>query len=88
MEIVNLKREKCDVRCDRTSILGNPFHIGRDGTRDEVCDKYKEYFIGMINKYPKFKTAVLSIRGKRCGCWCAPDRCHLEVIKEWLDNHL
>ena len=31
------------IYCGRPSPLGNPFIIGRDGTRDEVCDKYEAW---------------------------------------------
>jgi len=29
-----------DVRIDRGSKWGNQFNIGKDGNRDQVCDKY------------------------------------------------
>ena len=28
------------IYCGRPSPFGNPFAIGRDGTRDDVCDKF------------------------------------------------
>jgi hypothetical protein len=31
------------IRIDRLSDWGNPFIIGIDGDRDEVCDKHKEW---------------------------------------------
>ena len=34
------------VKCvDRTSRWGNPFEIGRDGTREEVVQKYRDWFL-------------------------------------------
>lgn len=83
--IVNIKHDKCDIYCGRPSIYGNPFEIGRDGTRDDVIEKYKSYFYKKI-KDPKFKQKVFLLRGKKLGCWCAPLRCHLEVIIDYLEN--
>lgn len=48
IEICNLKNCKMehvyDVRVNRKSILGNPFYMKDESKRDEVCDKYEEYF--------------------------------------------
>ena len=84
--IVNMRHEKCDVRCDRASIFGNPFKIGIDGTRVEVVDKYGRYFAKKIRDQ-KFKNQVLLLKGKKLGCWCAPDRCHLEWIVAYLESY-
>jgi len=84
--IVNMKHERADVNCGRGSIYGNPYRIGIDGTRDEVCDKYKEYFYKKILN-PTFRNKVLLLKSKKLGCWCKPLRCHLETIKEYLDNN-
>lgn len=35
----------------RGSVYGNPFVIGKDGDRDQVCDKFEE----MIEATPKLK---------------------------------
>lgn len=90
MKIVNLKYNKCDIKCSRPSIFSNPFHIGVDGTREEVCDKYEEYFNKRIIKDKKFRTLVLKLKGRVCGCHCKePDRevrCHLDTIKKFIDN--
>jgi hypothetical protein len=90
MKIVNLKYEKCEIYCGRGTSFGNKFRIGVDGTRDEVCDKYEEYFNKRIANDPKFKAIVLKLKGKICGCWCKmPNeevRCHLDTIKNFIDN--
>lgn len=83
--MVNIKNEKCDVYCGRPTIFSNPFIIGRDGTRDDVCDKYIEYFNYKIQT-PEFRKAVLSLKGKRLGCWCIPLRCHVQTILEFIEN--
>lgn len=84
--IVNMRHEKCDVVCDRSSIFGNPFTIGVHGTRDEVVEKYGPYFAKRLLRDPYFKKRVLALKGKRLGCWCVPERCHLEWIVAYLEN--
>ena len=69
-----------DVRIDRGSKWGNPFHIGKDGNRDQVCDKYQQYF----------EQSNLDIRelidAKRLFCWCAPLRCHGDYLKKRIEE--
>jgi hypothetical protein len=84
--VVNLRKEKYDVYIGRGSIFGNPFHIGKDGNREEVIEKYKKYFEKRIAEDCKFKNAVLSLKGKVLGCYCKPLKCHGDVIAEYLDS--
>ncbi len=70
----------------RGSPFGNPFVIGKDGTREEVIEKYRSYFKGKLED-PTFRTMVLRLRGKRLGCFCKPKACHGDIIKEWLDEN-
>jgi uncharacterized protein DUF4326 len=50
----------------------NPFHIGADGTRDEVCDRFEREILPTLNVEP--------LRGKDLVCFCAPQRCHCDSI--------
>ena len=54
----------------------NPFKIGLDGTRDEVIEKYRTDLLGN----PRLLADLLELRGKDVLCWCAPERCHGEVL--------
>ena len=74
--VVNLKQEPCDVRICRPSKWGNPFIIGRDGSRMEVIAKYEIW----IESQPALVAALPELRGKRLGCWCAPMPCHGDVL--------
>ena len=47
--------------CGRPSPLGNPFVIGRDGTRDEVCDKYEAW----PPTQPKLMAMIATLRRLR-----------------------
>jgi hypothetical protein len=61
---------------DRTTLLGNPFHIGPDGSRDEVIAKYEAY----VRSRPELMALIRELRGWNLMCWCAPLPCHAEVI--------
>ena len=84
--VVNKDFEDCDVYIGRGSKFGNPYHIGKDGTREEVIEKYKEWFNKKIKK-DRFRAEVLKLKGKKLGCYCAPRACHGDVIIEWLNSY-
>jgi hypothetical protein len=83
--VVNIKKEKCDVYIGRGSPFGNPYKIGWDGTRKDVIEKYREWFKKRLTN-PEFRGRVLELKDKKLGCFCKPDDCHGDVIKEYLDN--
>jgi hypothetical protein len=60
------------VYCGRGSPWGNPFVIGRDGTRDEVCDRYEREVLPGLYLEP--------LRGRNLVCFCAPQRCHCDAL--------
>jgi hypothetical protein len=95
IKIVNIKVESnYDVYCGRAnrhynleqSIFHNPFPIELDRNRTQAIQEFKKYFYDRIENDIEFKKQVLSIRGKTCGCWCKPLECHVDIIKEYLDN--
>jgi hypothetical protein len=70
------------VYVGRGSKWGNPFKIGRDGTRNEVVAKYAAW----IERQPELMAALPELVGKHLVCWCAPERCHADVLLELLDD--
>lgn len=80
--VVNMKREDHDVRIDRRTKWRNPFFIGKDGSRREVIDKYRKYFLGRVDLLRDLE----ELRGMRLGCWCAPLPCHGDVLVEFIMN--
>lgn len=68
------------VIIDRRSKWGNPFRIGKDGTRIEVIEKYREYIKGR----PDLLAQLQELEGKHLLCWCAPKPCHGDVLIELL----
>jgi hypothetical protein len=75
-KVVHCKKEKFDVYVGRPSKWGNPFILGKDGTRDEVVKKYEEW----IKTQPELIKALPELKGKILGCWCAPNKCHADVL--------
>jgi len=66
------------VYIGRPSIWGNPFIIGKDGTREEVIAKYRRHILGN----PGLLSHLYEIRGKDLICFCAPQPCHGDVLLE------
>lgn len=76
IRVVHCKREKYDVYIGRPSKWGNPFVVGRDGTREQVIEKYRKYIMGN----PSLLDSLWELEGKTLGCWCAPLACHGDVL--------
>jgi len=64
------------VYIGRPSKWGNPFNIGRDGTREEVIQKYESYLL-MDNK---LMNDLHELKGKDLVCWCSPLPCHGDIL--------
>ena len=79
--LVNCRREPFDVFIGRPSRWGNPFHIGRDGPRDEVIRKFRNWLI----RQPGLLRDVRTLRGKVLGCDCPPRPCHGDVLAALAD---
>lgn len=81
--IVSLRDKKAmyDVLIDRRGDgFGNPFHLGRHGTRLEVVNRFEDYARGK----PDLMARLPELAGKVMGCWCAPLTCHGEAYLHLL----
>lgn len=65
-----------DVNCMRPNLLGNPFVVGKHGTRDEVIAKFEDY----IRKEPIRLRYIKTLKGKTLACCCKPKSCHVDII--------
>ena len=65
--------------------FANLFKIGRDGTRDEVINKYKVYIINKL-KDKNILNGLLKLKNKNLGCWCKPDQCHSDILLNIINN--
>lgn len=82
--VVNMNTtDNYDVYIGRGSIWGNPFKIGRDGTPEEVVEKYIEWFIGQ----DKLHHNIEQLSGKILGCYCDhPQDCHGHFLAYMADH--
>ena len=86
VSVVNIKaeRRRSGVRIDRTGLLGNPFRIGRDGTREEVLEKYRAWLRQQWRQGGAVKEKLLALAHSQQEltllCWCAPLPCHGHII--------
>ena len=88
----------------RPSILGNPYYWEKDKktlamfvvrSRDEAIDRYDAYFDRMYKGNAPFKYIIDEIYEKYKNgediyleCYCKPERCHGDIIKEKLEKRL
>ena len=102
IEIMNLRTdqptEEYDVKIDRTSVLGNPYHMLNEKQRDLVCAQYEDYLKiraaaghlmenrSFIKELERLVELYKEHKQLRLFCWCAPKRCHGASIKRWVLN--
>jgi hypothetical protein len=94
---VKIRDHKDAMHCHRGFPLGNPFEMnGDESKRDEVCDKYEEYF---QKKVAEEDPAIMSGLAQcvkyaiengyvKLGCFCHPKRCHTNTIVRYLEGVL
>ncbi|UQS15360.1 DUF4326 domain-containing protein [Pseudomonas sp. HS6] len=76
-----------DVYIGRGTLWGNPYQMGKEGTRDEVIAKFAYDFDKRFLKLPeKFDENIEKLRGKTLGCHCKPAACHGDVIANYLNS--
>jgi len=66
----------------RASKWGNPFVMAdeSDAERERAIAAYREW----VMKQPELMGSLEELRGRRLGCWCAPKRCHGDVLVELI----
>jgi len=67
----------------RPSRWGNPYKIGKDGTREEVVELFRTYLESILDRDPWF---LDPLRGKDLICWCAPEGCHADILLEYANK--
>lgn len=75
------------------SIWANPYKIGKDGTRNEVIEKYKKYILEKINSGSITREQLMQLAGKNLGCWCKSSGneslpCHGDVLVSIYNNFM
>lgn len=75
------------------SYWGNPFVVGKRGkwgarNTEECLEKFEAWMREMLDvKYPWMVRELLKLRGKRLGCWCAPQPCHGDVLVKLIEEY-
>lgn len=90
-KVVNLYKEPYDIYIGRAGkgqngYFGNPFQL-KGRPRGSTLEDYRRYFYNRIETDSEFKENVLKLKGKTLGCFCKPNPCHGDIIKEYLDNN-
>ena len=67
----------------RGSKYGNPYRIGPDGDRNDVCRKFENYAREAFTDEEIRK----DLRGKDLICFCKPKRCHGDYLL-WRANKI
>lgn len=82
--IVHCKKDPYDTYIGRPSKFGNPWVIGKDGTRAEVIAKYAAW----IRTQPQLLASLSELEGKTLGCWCdyPSQDCHGRILLELLEE--
>lgn len=101
-KVVNIKHEPYDVYIGRGSPFGNKWsHINSQYTIatyivnniDEALYNYNKWFYNKLDTDINFGNLVLSLYGKRLGCFCRPKNgfngqllCHGQIIAGFLED--
>jgi len=80
--VVHCKKSTYDIYIGRGSKWGNPFVIGRDGTREEVIRKYEQYLTNNI----ELMNDLHELKGRVLGCWCSPLPCHGDILSKYASD--
>ena len=89
--VVHCKREKRSVYIGRPSVLGNPYPLKKGEPRGSTLDRYRKYLqkkiadndpdiVGELNRLAD----IAEDGDLYLGCWCTPNPCHGDVIREEL----
>lgn len=90
--VVNVKHSECEVYIGRPSVLGNPYVIGKHGTREVVVEMYRQWLWRELNKNNGNNAIMEELKRISCmegdvrlGCWCKPSLCHGDIIVKAID---
>lgn len=70
------------VYVGRPSKWGNPFVVGRHGTRDEVVALYEDW----LKRQPHLMASLRELRDKDLVCHCAPSKCHADILLRYANR--
>lgn len=65
------------VYIGRPTKWGNPYVVGKDGTREECVLMYEAW---LLLDNPLYEQAKKELKGKDLVCFCKPKACHGDVL--------
>lgn len=80
--VVNLRTTCYDRYIGRPSQWGNPYEVGKHGTRAQVIDKYVEW----LYMQPQLLRQIVKLKGCTLGCFCKPLPCHGDILAELANS--
>ena len=92
-KVVHCKKDSYDVYIGRPSKWGNPFtHIKDNKTiakhvvdnREQAVESYRDWITNGEGKH--LLKDLHQLKGKTLGCWCKPQSCHGDVLKELVSE--
>ena len=80
--VVHCKKERYDVYIGRPGFWRNKYEIGKDGTREEVLEKYEIH----ARTDPEIQEHLMELDGQVLGCWCKPKKCHGDILVKLIEE--
>lgn len=76
------------VYIGRGSRWGNPFKMNSEADRDHVCEAYEGHLVNLLHQEKAMGIqdtgrALAELHGKDLVCYCAPKRCHGDVLVKY-----
>lgn len=92
IEVVAKRSGRAGVHIGRPSVLGNPYVIGRDGSRAMVIAAYRVWLHERMQRDTPQRRAVYALARRHWAgealtlvCFCKPLACHGDVIRETIE---
>ena len=58
-----------------------------EADRDRVCDMFEQALLRKFERDPDAKRRLQeALRGKDLVCWCAPKRCHADILLKYANE--
>jgi hypothetical protein len=87
LNLKNLPKRLSDpLYIGRGSDWGNPFYISKTCDRETSIRKFRQH----LWRTPSLMQRLPELRGKQLLCFCAPEKCHGDVLVAalaWSDAH-
>lgn len=83
MTVVNIKNSSFDIYIGRSTKYGNPFPVSKYGL-EKSLRYYRAHLECLIAQGSITKEELLALRGKVLGCHCKPNKCHGDILEEFI----